>query len=539
MTQGFNLMKFEKIISNEIDSIMEEMEGKQREDKYTKKGKPIKIEDIAGEKLVKTLEYYHKHVFKTTQGNYFVQKTADDKFITPMSAKTFNEVYGQTMKEFHPHLLKRDTVRYEVDIYDENFTIDKKGKRINLSQPFNFEFTSEPTLTEENELIDYIFDEFIFKVICASNKTVYEYVLDMISCYAHRKQTNIVLILVGDGGTGKSKFIEFLQAMFGQSCKMMSDQVMSGQDMFNSSMVGTSIGYIEETNGKGESNYIDIQRTLKRLSTAKYITCRKMQTDSFDVINLINFVVVTNFIKDIKHDRRNLPLEPSTHRINDRDFFSKVSAILNNGRLMQGCFNRLYNRKFDVWAREIPKTDILQDFTEKNVMRMIHEFFIDEMIHNTAKEKYDMPSLFDMYKGYLMKHGKDMRVSETIFKHECRQFLTKLELSTGNKIWYDTSIASITENLHKRKITNEMIEARKPADFDFDQQEQENDPVQELQKANLKLTNLIEEQAKEIEELKRLLNEKHVVKTKSKTEEPVKKISKQLLKDFAKVKNMI
>ena len=160
---GFNLMKFEKIISKEIDSIMEELEGKH--DKYAKKAKPIKIEDIAGEQLAKTLEYYHKHIFKTTQGNYFVQKTADENFLTSMSAKTFNEVYGQTMKEFHPHLLKRDTIRYEVDIYDDNFTLDKVGKRINLAQPFNFEFNDEPLIEEEQELMEFFLNEFILKVI--------------------------------------------------------------------------------------------------------------------------------------------------------------------------------------------------------------------------------------------------------------------------------------------------------------------------------------------------------------------------------------
>ena len=111
----------------------------------------------------------------------------------------------------------------------------------------------------------------------------------MMSCYAHRKQSNAILILVGEAGTGKSKFIELLQTLFGASCKMMTDQVLSGQDMFNSSMIGTSIGYIEETNGKGESNYTDIQRTLKRLSTSKYITCRKMQTDFFRCVKYYQF----------------------------------------------------------------------------------------------------------------------------------------------------------------------------------------------------------------------------------------------------------
>ena len=217
-----------------------------------------------------------------------------------MSAKTFNEVYGQTIKEFHPHILKQDTTRYEVDIYDENFTIDKKNKKINLALAFNFAFTDSPLIEEEEEQIKYLLDEFLFKVISNSNEKSYNFLMDMLSCYAHRKQTNAILILVGEGGTGKSKFIELLQALFGSSCKMMTDQVMSGQDMFNSSMIGTSIGYIEETNGKGESNYTDIQRTLKRLSTSKYITCRKMQTDAFDVLNIINFVVVTNFIKDTR-----------------------------------------------------------------------------------------------------------------------------------------------------------------------------------------------------------------------------------------------
>ena len=167
---GFNLEKFSKIIKKEISEILMKMNDDSKKDikagNYNKKTKEAKAEDIKRDDLKKTLKYYHENVFKTTQGSYFVQKTDDTKVLTAMSTKTFNDVYGQTIKEFHPHILKQDTTRYEVDIYDENFTVDKESKRINLALAFNFAFTDGPLIEEEEEQIKYLLDEFVFKVIC-------------------------------------------------------------------------------------------------------------------------------------------------------------------------------------------------------------------------------------------------------------------------------------------------------------------------------------------------------------------------------------
>ena len=420
----------------------------------------------------------------------------------------------------------------------------KSKSRINLALAFNFAFTDSPLIEEEEEQIKYLLDEFLFKVISNSNEKCYNFLLDMLSCYAHRKQTNAILILVGEGGTGKSKFIELLQALFGSSCKMMTDQVMSGQDMFNSSMIGTSIGYIEETNGKGESNYTDIQRTLKRLSTSKYITCRKMQTDSFDVLNIINFVVITNFIKDIKHDRRNFPLEPSTHRINDKAFYKKITSILENKRLMQGLFNMIYKRSFEVWARDLPTTEVLEDFTERNSMKIIHEFFIDKYLFSEGKERMCMADLFPQYQKYLIENGKaEMKISETIFRHEIRQFLTKDTYHAKNITYYTTTKESIRLNLKARKISDEMIESRKPQEVDIDEvfSADDYDPVARLQKENLNLTNIIEEQKRMIEELKAMVEktQKTETKTETKTAPKKKKKSYEVETAWEKMKNII
>ena len=529
--QGFNLEKFAKVFKSEYEELPDQL-------------KSMKLHNLEGSNFKKTLKYYHDKVYKTIKGNYFVQVDGEPFKVEAMSSKTWNEVYGNTIKEFCPNLLKKDTVRYSVDIYDEHFTVCKESKRINVARPFNYAKNEMELIEEEQELLNELLDEFIFKVICASNKEQYEFILNMLSCYMHRKQSEIILILVGEAGTGKSKFIELLQELFGQSCKMMSDQVLSGQDMFNGSMVGTSVGYIEETNGKGESNYTDIQRTLKRLSTSRFLSCRQMQTEAYDVPNIINFAVVTNFVKDIKHDRRNFTLEPSTHRMNDKIFYGKMTKIINNKRIMQALFNMLYNRNHKVWEDRIPTTEVMTDFVEGSAMKPIHEFLIDEFIHNTNKDKMYLGQLFDTFKNYIAT-TKDAKFNpnETIFKHEARQILTKLALSTGNKIWYDTSRGAIMEALAKRKITEEMIEKRNPTNIfeENDTEENEYDITDQQKREINDLKALVKQQAETIARLQSALEKgevEHEVK-KAKVKKSKEKFTTEALQAFENMRSYV
>lgn len=524
----FKLEKFEEIYNGELKAFRAsaEKDHEKRVELQEELGMSIKTkfkmpkaDDIPRDKFKKTLKYYHSNVFKTVQGNYFL-KGKDGKVI-PMGSKTFADVYGQTIKEFNSQLLKKDTTRYEVDIYDEDFVLDTEGKRINLAVPANFKYDPEYDLDDltakAKKRMDYVLDEFVLKTICNSNEDVYEYLLDMLSCMMHKKQTNAILILVGEAGTGKSKFIEFLQALFGQSCKMMTDQVLSGQDMFNSSMIGVSVGYLEETNGKGESNYLDIQRTLKRLSTAKYISCRKMQTDAFDVLNTINFVVVTNHIKDIKHDRRNFTLEPSTKHINDKEFYAKISRMLNDETVMEAIYHKLYDRDHAVWSRAIPKTDLMKDQLEKSSLSLAHEFLIDRFVHCDGPERLSMDALFKQFNEYLSDRGKEkMKINETIFRHEIRQFLPKDSYHPKNVAHWTTTEDVIRKQLHARNVTDAMIDARKDCGVVF---EAGNDPseYEELKSENARLSAKVSEQEAIIADQKALI-EKLLAKT-SKAEE--------------------
>lgn len=412
----------------------------------------------------KTVKYLDDHIYRTFEGSYFVAD-GEDK-LKQMSEKTFDSVFGKTIKEYNQNLMKHNIIRYACEIYDEDFAICHKTRRINLAHPFNFKNVEIELIQEEKELYDYLMDEFIYKVICNSQDETYRFLLDLVSCYTHRKQSQIILILVGLGGTGKSKFGELIQALLGRGCKAMTDDVLSGKDMFNSVMIGTAVGILEETSGKGESNYTDIQKTMKRLATSKYLTCRKMQTDAFEVTNVINFFMITNYIRDVQTDRRNFTIEPATTRMNDKGFYKKITGIINNQRIMQHLFNELYKREFNVWERILPSTEVNEDLKDqKNNQNPTNDFIIHLCSRKEEnKEHMNLIELYEEYKDFCQSQGKafyNSRLSENIFRSHIRQMLDKVEYHKANKSYYDTTKEGLKKVLEKFKISEDYIERKK------------------------------------------------------------------------------
>lgn len=514
----FQLEKFVEIFESEMKSLSLET---------LKKG----IKGIDVDSLPKTRKYLDKNIFRTTRGAFYVTD-GGDKMVT-MSEKTFETVYGKTIKEYHPNLLKKNPIRYEADIFDEDFVICHETKRINIAHPFNFKHEEIELIEDEKELYKYLLDEFVLKVICNGNEKVFNFLLDVISCYSHRKQSQIILILVGLGGTGKSKFGELISAILGQACKAMSDQVLSGQDMFNSIMVGTSVGVLEETNGKGENNYTDIQRTLKRLATSPFLTCRKMQTDAYEVMNIINFVIISNFLKDIKTDRRNFVIEPSTHRMEDKGFYKKITMIIQNQRIMQQFFNDLYNRNYNVWEREIPKTEVAEDLNTQQSSNITNDFLVDLYLSGNRKPQMHLGELFEKYQSYVTWLGKkkfDSKLSESIFRHQMRQILEKVEYHKANKAHYDTTNEGLEKVFKKIKISQEYIAEKKTErEHDVFEDDEENQTIVALKNENATLKTRIEELEMMVQKLQA---QQQAEQQPEQKKQKIKKVTKKCSRDW-------
>jgi phage/plasmid-associated DNA primase len=465
--QYFSLEEFSRIytiennaFNEQLDKDIAELKDKMKTDKVPKiSRKPV---------YTQTMKYYRDNVFKTIEGNYFVRMYNDS--LRPFSSITFKEVFGNTIREINKDFLKEDCIRYHVDIFDEDFEIDHKSvpKRINIANKFNYSHTNTEFNQDIKDNAQTLIDDFLIKIICNGDKEVFKYLRKLVSAYLHRKQTETVFILVGSGGTGKSKFKEFLCAMIGQGAKMMTDQVLSGRDMFNSAMIGAVVGYIEETSGKGQENYVDIQKTLKRMSTEKYISVRKMHTDAYDVKNIINFLIITNHLKDIQMDRRNFILEPSCEHQEDGKYFAKITKLINDKKVMQYLFNYFYTIDCtDIVETKIPQTEVMQDFVQdKSECDPFYTFFVDEFIvvENSIKEA-TTNGIWDMYNEYVVKNGlKSFGTSgmcQRIFKHQVRQFLEKNGRQLHKTDLYELAPEKMMIKLDKKGWSKERIEERK------------------------------------------------------------------------------
>ena len=446
----FQLEKFGKIFDEEFSSLPEQV-------------RKMSMKQIEMSNFPKSKKYVDEHVFKTEKGSYFV-KMGEDKFI-PYSENGFESTFGKTIRDYHPNFFKKNTVRYETEIYDEDFMICHKTRRINLANPFNFKLEDVELIAEEKELYDFLMEEYLLKVIANGEKRILEFLLNVVSCWLHRKQSQIITIFVGLGGTGKSKFAELMFALLGSGSKPLTEDVLSGKDMFNGTLIGLVLGIFEETNGKGEANYMDVQRSLKRLATSPAFMARLMQTDAYAVKNIINFLLMTNHLKDIKSDRRNFVIEPSTKRLEDKPFYAKITGIIQNKRIMQHLFNELYKREHEVWNKEIPTTEVNDDLKEQASTNPTNDFIVHMYLKESFNSEHmNMTELYSVYKDFCESQGKafyNSRMSENIFRHQIRQMFEKADYHKANKTYYLTSKPEILKVMKRFKISDEYIERKK------------------------------------------------------------------------------
>lgn len=468
-------------------------------------------------------DYLKNTIFQTTNGLIYMHvlnRDTDEIELISMSLSSFEKNYLSTMKTFNKSVLKSNTIRYDVGIYDRDFVVDKTKYLINIASPFNFSFKElkKDVMDKNKKDFDFVIN-FIKDIICNHQKESYHFLTKLISTYTHRKQSQVVLYLCGIGGTGKSMFLKILNGLLGQASRLMSDQVLSGSDMFNSSMIGSVLGYIEETSGKGEANYTDISRTIKRLSTEDSLPCRKMNTDQFFVKNMLNFVLLTNFVKDIINDRRNFVLEPSSEKMLDTEYFSKLNSILSNDNVMQMLFNHFYSIECNILDEKIPINEIMQDIkASKKLNRSEYDFLIDTFIRNDKETRtvFIMKDLYDMFVNYCQENNIKVFGSNEGIKISKSMIRQALINRGKKKDGYDTF--SVDVEMMMKHFTNLGYTKE-----DFEKKQEQKVKLDEIFKVdhkqeNERLTKENEELKKQIEELQKQLKGKTGGK-KQKTEE--------------------
>ena len=322
----------------------------------------------------------------------------------------------------------------------------------------------------------------------------------------------------GKGGTGKTTFKNILNGMMGGASQLITDQILSGQDMFNSSMNGTSLGYVEETAGHGieNSKAKDIERTLKRLSTEKFITLRRMQTEGYEVTNIINFMILTNDLCDVIPNRRTWVIEPSVERQKDTVYFANLSGIMADRDVMQVLFNKLFDVKCENFVSLVlPQTEVMSDIKNTEQMRdtYMQVFLYEHFVLNECKHKeMTTKQVYDMFKAKCPTHKKAQEHNEKYVRADIRNILLKTGGMLHKVDLFDTSKDGIMKRLavngwceERIKREKDVIEARTASvlgEFEIKEEVVESNTIMSLKAEMAIMMKRIADLEKENAELK-------------------------------------
>lgn len=429
---------------------------------------------------------------------------------------------------------------FRSEVTSKDCMIDVKNKLINLAKRFNYMY--DPKVDEEKG--EFILS-FIREVITGNKDDRYKCLLDIMTCGAHRKQSQVILFLCALGGTGKTTFTNILAELFGEAYANSNEDVMSGETQFNHMLVGSAFATLEETSGKGSENYKKLMRSLKEMATSKKLTARKMFQESFDVDNILNLIVLSNHVDIEVGDRRVFTPEISNERIGDSEYFAKLNAYIRDKKAMQYVFNYIYNRDVPEFVIP-PMTETKQNYKDTNIHTSV-KYVIEEYMVKNQYENHSVKTseLFKKYRDWAKENKITHACTEAVFRDVVSKHVKKVLNAEGKEIVcqnvkkYDLSYQSLYDNMikHLKVISEERL---KELQEDFkengdavDDSDDDKDRNEFEQQIDFLKTQLTEKDKKlsEMEELVKKLQEQiNEIKTeRTEKKKPVKSKSDKRL----------
>jgi hypothetical protein len=338
----------------------------------------------------KCVQYLQDRVYSAKNGGKYI---IEDGKLAHKNEKSWG-TYGEHIKAQSPLLYKhgiQDIMGvFTADVYAEHFIIDLLEGRINLAKKFNFAYSKK---NKGDKVLGKKIIAFMKEVVCSNNKSYWECLRLIIACMAQRKQSHVILFLCGLEGIGKTFFCNILRMLFGESFVDTSEQVLTGADKFNAALVGSVACCLEETGGAG--NNPELTRALKKLCDSKTLVARAMYSDGYEIRNLLNIVVCSNFLRDMDTgNRKTFAPEFSNKFQQNKEYFADLKAALTDD-----CLQYLFNYFYEIKVPEqvlIPSTETKDNYKE-NHMNYTVRFLIEVLLiqqpqghmHKTMRQVYE------------------------------------------------------------------------------------------------------------------------------------------------------
>lgn len=216
------------------------------------------------------------------------------------------------------------------------------------------------TTPVEDEAVQIFLGHFSHIIADERDRTVF---LDFITYIVQNpgERVNWAILLQGAEGDGKSFFIEVLKAVMGDNnVNMINGNAL--EEKYNPWAENALVCFIEDVRLHG-NNRFDAINTLKPMITNRKVSIRRMQTNLYEVVNTMNYIMTAN-VKDAMpvgdEDSRIFPIFTRFQRSSDLEkfktenplYYTRLFAIIQfSGALRQFLLLRKISEDFDPRAR--------------------------------------------------------------------------------------------------------------------------------------------------------------------------------------------
>jgi hypothetical protein len=279
------------------------------------------------------------------------------------------------------------------------------------------------------------FLQFIKEIYCNGDENAYNYLMKWLAFiikYPYMK-SRISLFLTGKQGTGKSFFAEWLaNFIFGKYISNTNISGLSGLTKENNfHLLGKKFLVINELSAK-KDNYHETFDKLKSFTTEDTITIKKLYADPIVSRQTWELVFISNHINSIKieeSDRRYFCLSVSEKYLDDKPFFSSLSARISNMDFANKFASYLYHEA-GVDSPEAFTTLKMYETEAKRVMKYLSKSSVSSFVEFMKNDNLEYNNNYKQSPGteldsdYILSKDKDkycFKSSELyeFYKHYC------------------------------------------------------------------------------------------------------------------------
>lgn len=402
----------------------------------------------------------------------YVLKTYDSlKDIQTVNYKSRDEA-SKILKDIIVGEIAIDRKMQFVSLWDIYFNNQKlfmvRGLRFYSTDPTVYSyFKGYPYQKVDEVNMDLIqpFLDHIRKIITDNDENAYEYVLKWIASIFQKPSfmTTVVLLLLGDQGTGKTTFTDVICTMMGRYANnnVTSLNAIAGQ--FNTTIENKKLIVLNELQSiDGNGSRADrnaIGGTLKSIITDKYININGKFKEMRLAENVSNYIMVSNNTVPVTielTDRRYMVLNTSKEHMQDKVYFGALNKTIETEGFYENLFTYFMNldiSEFNVF--KIPITEAKQNI--QDVCMDTRDAFIRDKYKKIVNVKG--PELYAMFKKYCEKNGYEKYSGS-------RSFLIYIKKYTGDPTQKkidgkNTKVYNIKDEYIEKfaKDRNEPIEA--------------------------------------------------------------------------------